>query len=156
MTRIHCWLVIWCSLLSVLPCAAATRQYYIAAEDVTWDYAPSGRDLLDGRPVPSPWGRSTKWQKTRYVEYADATFSVRKPQPEWLGILGPVIRAEVGDSIVVTFLNRSQTPHSIHPHGLRYDKANEGAFYLPWGAGARVPRGGRFTYHWFADASSGP
>jgi len=156
MTRIYCWLVMWCGVLSVLPCIAATRQYYIAAEDVTWDYAPSGRDLLDGRPVPSPWGQHTKWSKTRYIEYTDATFSVRKAQPEWLGILGPIIRAEVGDAVVVTFLNRGQAPHSIHPHGLRYDKADEGAFYLPWGAGARVARGGQFTYHWFADESSGP
>src|SRR5262249_21250941 len=28
--------------------------------------------------------------------------------------------------------------------------------YIPSGAGARVPPGGRFTYHWFADAGSGP
>jgi hypothetical protein len=62
----------------------------------------------------------------------------------------------VGDAIVVEFLNRSQMAHSIHPHGLRYDKANEGAFYLPYGAGSRVAPGGRFTYHWFADEGSGP
>lgn len=159
MTRICGWLIsIWliCIFLSALPCAAATRHYYIAAEDVTWDYAPSVRDLLYGRPIPMTWGQHTKWPKTRYIEYTDATFSVRKPQPEWLGILGPIIRAEVGDSIEVTFLNRGKVPHSIHPHGLRYDKADEGAFYLPWGAGARVGPGGQFTYHWFADAGSGP
>jgi len=156
MARIRFWLVVGWSCLTVLPGFAATRHYYIAAEDVTWDYAPSGRDLLSGRPLPSPWGQHTKWPKTRYVEYTDATFSVRKPQPEWLGILGPIIRAEVGDAIEVDFLNRSHTPHSIHPHGLRYDKASEGAFYLPWGAGARVAPGDQFTYHWFADEGSGP
>src|SRR5262249_45243834 len=134
----------------------ATREYFIAAEDVTWNYAPSGRDLLFGRPLPLPWVAHTEWQKSRYIEYTDATFSIRKPQPEWLGILGPVIRGEGGDSIVCRILNRSQKPHSIHPHGLRYDKDNEGAFYLPWGAGARVPHGGQFTYHWLADEGSGP
>lgn len=149
-------ILLFCSLLAALPCAAATRHYYIAAEDVTWDYAPSGHDLLYGRPIPQPWSQRTKWPKTRYFEYTDATFSVRKPQPEWLGILGPVIRAEVGDTIIVDFLNRSQTPHDIHPHGLRYDKASEGAFYLPWGAGAKVLHGSRFTYHWYADEGSGP
>ena len=136
--------------------AATTRHYYIAAEDVTWDYAPSAQDLLHGQPLPLPWVAQLRWKKTRYIEYTDATFSVRKPQPEWLGILGPVIRAEVGDTIVVDFLNRSLAPHSIHPHGLRYDKANEGALYLPYGAGARVPPGRRFTYRWFADEGSGP
>jgi manganese oxidase len=145
-----------CSFLCALPCVATTRHYYIAAEDVTWDYAPSGRDLLYGRPIPLTWGQHTKWSKTRYIEYTDASFSVRKPQPEWLGILGPIIRAEVGDTVEVTFLNRSQLPHSIHPHGLRYDKNDEGAFYLPWGAGARVAHGGQFTYHWVADEGSGP
>lgn len=155
LTRLLCSLVFLCQLLA-LPCAATTRHYYIAAEDVTWDYAPSGRDLLYGRPVPQPWSQRTKWAKIRYIEYTDATFSVRKPQPEWLGILGPVIRAEVGDEIIVDFLNRDQLPHSIHPHGLRYDKANEGAFYLPWGAGAKVLHNGRFTYHWYADEGSGP
>jgi hypothetical protein len=138
------------------PCAAATRHYYIAAEDVTWDFAPSGRNLIEGSALPAPWTLHTRWPKTRFIEYTDATFSVRKPQPEWLGILGPVIRAEVGDTVVVDFLNRGHAIHSMHPHGLRYDKANEGAFYIPPGAGATVAPGGKFTYRWFADAESGP
>lgn len=135
---------------------AATRTYYIAAEDVTWDYAPSGRDLLGGRAIPAPWAGHTQWKKTRYIEYTDDTFTKPKPQPPWLGILGPIIRAEVGDEIVVHFLNRSRNPHDIHPHGLRYDKDNEGAFYLPWGRGARLSKNRDFTYHWYADAGSGP
>ena len=155
------------ALISAQACFAVTRHYYIAAEDVTWDFAPGGMDLLYDRGIPAPWSQQTRWTKTRYVEYTDATFSVKKPQPEWLGILGPIIRAEVGDEVVVDFLNRSQRPHSIHPHGLRYDKANEGALYLPF-QGDRpllqhgrtgypgIPQGGRFTYHWFADPSSGP
>lgn len=142
--------------LAAAPVVAATRHYYIAAEDVTWDYAPSGRDLLAGRSIPQPWGLRTQWAKTRYIEYTDSTFSVRKPQPQWLGILGPVIRAEVGDQVQVEFLNRTKGMHSIHPHGLRYDKDSEGAFYLPWGGGARVGPGGRFTYQWYADEGSGP
>jgi Multicopper oxidase len=136
--------------------AAKTRHYYIAAEDVTWDYAPSGRDLIHGVPIPEPWSAQTRWAKTRYIEYADATFSTRKPQPVWLGILGPVIRAEVGDTVLVDFLNRTEQIHSIHPHGLRYDKDNEGAAYLPYGKGAGVAPGERYTYHWRADKSSGP
>lgn len=137
--------------------SAATRHYYIAAEDVVWDFAPSGMDLLHGRSLDEPWAGKTKWEKTRYIEYTDATFSVRKPQPEWLGILGPVIRAEVGDDVIVDFLNRSRRSHSIHVHGLRYDKSNEGSLYLPSESrGNMVPAGARFTYHWFADEGSGP
>jgi hypothetical protein len=119
-------------LISGSPCLAATRHYYIAAEDVNWDYAPSGRDLIHGGIIPYPWTSKTLGAKTRYIEYTDATFSTRKPQPDWLGILGPVIHAEVGDTILVAFLNRSQAPHSMHPHGLRYDKDNEGlCIYQP-------------------------
>jgi manganese oxidase len=143
-------------LLCTSSTLAATRRYYIAAEDVTWDYAPSGRNLLNGSPIPQPWSVKLQWPKSRFVEYTDNTFTTRKPQPEWLGILGPVIRAEVGDEIVVDFLNRCRRPHDMHPHGLRYDKDNEGSVYLPFGAGAQIGPGGRFTYHWFAIPSSGP
>jgi hypothetical protein len=146
----------FCCCLLAVSCPASTRHYFIAAEDVTWDYAPSGHDLIHGGVIPRPWTSQTRWPKSRYIEYTDSTFSTRKPQPEWLGILGPVIRAEVGDTIIVEFINRGQTPHSIHPHGLRYDKDNEGSMYLPPGRGAAVPPGGKYTYHWLADAGSGP
>jgi FtsP/CotA-like multicopper oxidase with cupredoxin domain len=137
-----------------------TRQYYVAAEEVAWDFAPTGRALMHGSGraggIPKPWAGHTRAKKVRYVEYTDASFATRKPQPEWLGILGPVIRAEVGDTVVVHFLNRAKGRYSIHPHGLRYTKEHEGAFYPPAGAGAAIPPGGRFVYTWTADESSGP
>ena len=37
----------------------------------------------------------------------------------WIGIMGPVIYAEVGDVIRVRFINRASRPYSIHPHGTR-------------------------------------
>ncbi len=132
------------------------REYYIAAEQVEWDYAPSGLELMHGAEIPYPWGLHRRWTKTRYVEYTDGTFSQRKPQPEWLGILGPIIRAEVGDTVVVHFRNLTRGYHSIHVHGLRYDKQNEGAIYANNLPGIAVPPNGNFTYHWLADAGSGP
>jgi hypothetical protein len=152
--RIH--LVLGLSFILASPCFATTRHYYIAAEDIAWDYAPSGRNLLNGNPIPQPFSVKLRWPKSRFVEYTDETFTVAKRQPEWLGILGPVIRAEVGDEIVIDFLNRGHSGHDLHPHGLRYDKNNEGSLYLPFGTGARIPSGGRFTYHWFANPASGP
>jgi len=144
------------ALLCNALCHAATRHYYIAAEDVSWDFAPSGQNLLTGAPLALPWLGHTRWPKTRFIEYTDSTFTTKKPQPEWLGILGPVIRGEVGDEFVVEFLNRSQRLHDMHPHGLRYDKNNEGSYYLPTGRGSLVATGHRFIYHWFADQGSGP
>ncbi|HZD92927.1 MAG TPA: multicopper oxidase domain-containing protein [Candidatus Sulfotelmatobacter sp.] len=134
-----------------------TREYFIAAEDVGWDFAPSGRDLMYNRAVPEPY-LQTKYPKTRYIEYTDSKFNVKKPQPEWLGILGPIIRAEVGDTVVVHFLNRSHRQLSIHPHGLKYTKENEGATYsVTTGRPASgVPPDQDVTYTWFADEGSGP
>ena len=135
--------------------ASTTRHYYIQAEDVTWNYAPSGQDLVHGGPIPEPF--ETVWQKTRYIEYTDSTFRTRKAQPQWLGVLGTIIRAEVGDTVFVHFRNRSNAgSFGMHPHGFRYDKDNEGAHYIPAGAGAEIPPGGNFTYQWIADDDSGP
>jgi FtsP/CotA-like multicopper oxidase with cupredoxin domain len=47
-----------------------------------------------------------------------------KPRPAaWthLGILGPLLRAEVGDTIKVVFRNNAGRPYSMHPHGVFYD-----------------------------------
>lgn len=43
--------------------------------------------------------------------------------------LGPVISAEVGDTIRVTFHNKGTYPLSIEPIGVRVDKSNEGTYY---------------------------
>ena len=77
-----------------------TRTYYIAAEEVTWDYAPTGRDLMMGGPLDTaefdiangPAVTARKFRKAIYREYTDSTFSTAKPRPpEWehLGIMGP-------------------------------------------------------------------
>ncbi|MBI1898409.1 MAG: multicopper oxidase domain-containing protein [Acidobacteria bacterium] len=132
------------------------RNYYIAAEEVVWDFAPTGLDLVHGGALPSPWAGYTRWKKTRYIEYMDASYRTKKPQPAWLGVLGPIIRAEVGDIVKVHFLNRASGYYGMHPHGFRYDKDSEGAQYAPAGAGAQIAPGSSFTYTWVADEDSGP
>lgn len=151
--------VLGAALLTIVPPAhghhvstGATRHYYLTAEETTWDYAPSGKSLLgsesrDGR-IPSPWRGNTKWTKVRYVEYTDATFRTRKPQPDWLGILGPVLRAEVGDTLAVHFLNRAKREHSIQPYGVK----PAGDAEMREG----VPPNGHFVYAWKVDEESGP
>jgi FtsP/CotA-like multicopper oxidase with cupredoxin domain len=106
------------------------RTYYIAAEKVKWNYAPSGKDLSTNEAVPAPYSDQLVYDKVRYIEYTDDTFTTKKKQPEWLGILGPVIRGVPGDTIKIVFYNRSDKPYSIHPHGVMYDKANEGAMMM--------------------------
>ena len=43
--------------------------------------------------------------KASYEEYTDISFTTKKEKPKYLGFLGPVIRAEVGDVIEVVFKN---------------------------------------------------
>ncbi len=149
-------LALGCLVLTAAASEAATREYFIAAEDVPWDYAPAGKDLTHHAPLPSEVDGHTKWHKTRFIEYTDAEFQTRKAQPAWLGILGPIIRAEVGDSVIVHFRNKGNSPYSMHPHGLRYTKDDEGADYHPGGRGARVKPGESYSYTWIADDRSGP
>lgn len=148
--------VTWLAVAQESAMAVTNRHYYIQAEDVSWDFAPTGQNLAHGGPIPAPY--ATVWGKVRYIEYTDGSFTTRKPQPAWLGILGPIIRAEVGDTVFVHFRNRSKKgSFGIHPHGFRYDKDNEGAHYLPTpGAGADIPPGGEFMYRWYADEESSP
>lgn len=139
------------------PDPAKSHRYFIAAESQRWDYVPSGRDEVCGLPIPPTVLAQNAVGKTRYVAYTDATFGARAFATPSLGILGPVLRGVVGDYLVVTFLNRTSEPLSIHPHGVKYDKDSEGAYYQPGpGRGSAVAPGATFTYVWFLDESSGP
>jgi FtsP/CotA-like multicopper oxidase with cupredoxin domain len=139
--------------------APLTRQYFIAAEPVTWDYAQLGKDKR-GLALPKPWQGSQKYSKYHYVQYTDDTFTTPVKQPPWLGILGPIIRGVVGDTLRITFLNRSDREDrvfSIHPHGVRYDKDNEGAYSYPDARqGSWITRSSRYTYTWKVDKEAGP
>jgi manganese oxidase len=151
--------------------APRTRTYYIAADEVPWDYVPSGRDEIAGRPYADsaffvsarPRAVSTIYQKVLYREYTDSTFQTLKPRPpEWqhLGFLGPVIRGVVGDTIRVVFRNNGHRPFSMHPHGVFYEKSSEGAPYNDGAAEGRtgngVPPGATFVYVWPVPERAGP
>ena len=64
-----------------------------------------------------------KYKKVVYREYTSAEFTKRKTRTEaesHLGVLGPILHAEVGDTIEVTFKNMAFRKFSMHPHGLFY------------------------------------
>ncbi len=102
-----------------------------------------------------------KVKKAIYVEYTDSTFTTRKPRTsQWqhLGILGPVIRAVVGDSVLVYFKNNTTIHTSIHVHGLEYDPNSEGAPYNKGVSttGDDISPGASYKYKYFARESAGP
>ncbi|XP_033125758.1 hephaestin-like protein [Anneissia japonica] len=124
--------------------SGVVRKYYISAETVEWNYAPSGEDMYNGGNLTDPEKDSAHffeqsntriggtYYKTRYFAYTDESFTMKidpKSGEEHMGILGPAIRAEVGDTIEVMFKNMASQPLSIHPHGVFYDKQNEGQLY---------------------------
>jgi len=106
---------------------------------VNWDYAPDGINDISGKPFDQDEdvfvGRGEHrigktYRKALYREYTDESFSELKQRPKdqnYLGTLGPLIRAEVGDTIKVHFKNDTDFPASMHPHGVFYKKDSEGA-----------------------------
>ena len=82
------------------------RTYYIAADEVTWDYAPAGRDLITGKPfdarasmwtVPGKHRLGSRYKKAlprihrRDVHEAQAATAPARR----IGIMGPLLRASV-------------------------------------------------------------
>jgi len=151
------------------------RTYYVAAEEVDWDYAPLNVDMTTG----ATGNRSREWRwrthsrdritsadlsqgdlpgiYRRDVHHAEAARAAGRVP--WL--LGPILRAEVGDTIKVVFKNMASRPYTMHPHGVFYEKASEGSMYAdgvptikrpgPW----CIP-GATFTYEWKVPERAGP
>ncbi|CAG00485.1 unnamed protein product, partial [Tetraodon nigroviridis] len=139
------------------------RNYYIAVEKVLWDYAPSGKDLTnhtnhtlltaEGSASETFFGRNNKriggqYNKVMYKEYTDDSFTTEKPQTkeaEHLGLLGPVLRAEEGDTIKVTLRNKADRAFGIQPHGLFYESCTSSSKLFTT---TYISPGKNFTYVW--------
>ncbi|XP_060717443.1 hephaestin-like protein 1a [Tachysurus vachellii] len=153
------------TFLTVLgSCRCLTRTYYLGIREVDWNYAASGQNLINGQKIDQDPDASiflkrgltrigSVYKKAVYKQYTSDTFSTEVHKPEWLGFLGPVIRAEVGDDIVVHVKNFASRRYSVHPHGVFYEKDSEGALY-PDGTSGRfkkddaVAPGENYTYSW--------
>lgn len=153
------------------------REYWIAADEVIWDFMPSypinlmtGQELAEEKkvfvePIAGELiGR--KYIKAIYRQY-NSNWELIERTPEQqteLGSLGPIIYAEVGDEIVVHFRNNTRYPFSVHPHGVFYDKASEGAPYTDspdnltntFPDDDAVPPGGQWDYFWGVPERAGP
>ena len=148
------------------------RRYYIASDVVSWNYVAGGIDGITGHQyvdsVFLPGGKSgpvsSAYKKILYREYTDSTFKTLKArESKWahLGFLGPVIRAEVGDTIRIVFRNNSPIPTTMHPHGVFYNKDSEGSPYADGTTGNDkgddgVPTGGTHVFVWAVPPRTGP
>jgi len=174
--RRSCLLVVLAFSLFTIPTIAQSADartvhtYYVAADEVDWNYTPLGIDQMMGMPFMDyaklftergPHRIGSTYRKAIYREYTDETFTTLKPRPaEWehTGFLGPVLRAEVGDTIKVVFKNNATHPFAMHPHGVFYAKDSPGKTHTYiWevperaGPGPNDPSSIVWLYHSHAD-----
>jgi len=126
------------------------REYWIEARTHTWDPAPLGRDEWHGTVIPKP--RSFK------------ALSYQLMAPGFAGAIGgptipgPMLTAEVGDTLVVHFRNGATDlgqAVTMHPHGVRYTPDYDGVYLgARTRAGGYIAPGEEFTYTWEATPDS--
>ncbi|NWH78139.1 HPHL1 protein, partial [Piaya cayana] len=125
------------------------RIYYVAAEEVEWDYASNKSSAPKIYNISSNEERYPKYtcgHGTRMVE--------GELQKLINGVscfyLGPLLHAEVGDSVLVVFKNKASRPYSISAHGIEEvgcEEQLETPITLP---------GEINTYRWNVPERSGP
>uniref|UniRef100_A0A673K2E5 Coagulation factor VIII-like n=1 Tax=Sinocyclocheilus rhinocerous TaxID=307959 RepID=A0A673K2E5_9TELE len=133
------------------------RSYYIAAEEIMWDYGINKpaqlikpREMRRGMRKYFP-----AYKKVVFRAYQDRDFKhpiKRGELDEHLGIMGPVLKAEINDVLTVVFKNLASRPYSFHLHGV-YDKM-QGSFNP--GTGDPVPPGEERVYNWRVSRRQGP
>ena len=138
---------------------AAVREYWVEARPMTWNAVPNGRDAILDQSYDIA---HTVFPTVVYQRY---TRRWRKPirnapaaSTDYDGVPGPLIRARVGDRVLVHFKNMDtvfKRPHSMHFHGFHYKPSSDGAF-LPGFSGkdARVMPGESYTYRLTAKRDS--
>lgn len=58
----------------------------------------------------------TKYMKSLYRAYNDSSFKHAVEIPQWQGMMGPIFRAEVGDTLEIQVRNLASRNYSMHPH----------------------------------------
>jgi FtsP/CotA-like multicopper oxidase with cupredoxin domain len=135
--------------------AGKVREYWVAAVPVAWNVVPNERNAIEGESFTPD---ETVFRTVVYRQYTK-DFATPVPQEAGnQGIQGPLLRARVGDTLLVHFRNLdtlTNHAHSMHFHGVRYRFGSDGA-YIPGfsGPGANVKPGETFTYRLVAEQAS--
>ncbi len=130
--------------------AGAPREYWIGATPTTWNIVPNGLDAIGG----ARFGNETIMPTVTYRRYTRGWKKLMRNSPaanvDSDRIPGPLLRAQVGDRILVHFKNFDTLfgrAHSMHFHGVSYKPSSDGA-YLPGVSGrdGEVKPGQSWTY----------
>jgi FtsP/CotA-like multicopper oxidase with cupredoxin domain len=148
-------------LLPAVPASAKVRHVWVGAVPASFDIMPSGKDPLARQDVPDgghgTHGAQPGQRVFPTIVYRRFTRGWRRPvrnnprsSTDHDQIPGPLIRARVGDRILVHFKNMDtlyRRGHSMHFHGVHYKPSSDGAF-LPGFSGpdGDVRPGRSWTY----------
>jgi len=143
------------TLLGNARAESPVREYWVAAVPVVWNVVPNERNAIEGDTFTPA---QTTIQTIVYREYTKDWANLIPNAPGDRGIQGPLLRATVGDTILVHFKNLDTVfnrPHSMHFHGVHYRFGSDGS-YIPGfsGPGASVKPGESFTYRLVAGPDS--
>lgn len=92
--------------------------FYYSASELYFTKSYKGKPMIGGT-----------YRKSRFREYTAMDFrtrAARTSRERHMGLLGPAIRAEVGDTVKVVLLNRTPHPVSIVFQGVSVDMFNSG------------------------------
>ncbi|GAA5805122.1 Cupredoxin [Helicostylum pulchrum] len=128
------------------------RTFYIAAEESIWDYSSQSKNPN----VTDVSILGTRYYKALYHEYQDANFTKKKSRFHWQGNMGPILRAEVGDTIRIHFWNKCSYNFTMHPHGVFYEFEMEGAVFKDSYEEGIVQPNQTYIYHWHVLPRAGP
>jgi FtsP/CotA-like multicopper oxidase with cupredoxin domain len=131
------------------------REYWVAAVPVVWHVVPNERDAIGGTTFDPA---RTTMETVVYRRFTRDWAKMIPNGPDNRGIQGPLLRVDVGQTLVVHFENLDTAfnePHSMHFHGVHYHFGSDGS-YIPGfsGPGANVKPGQSFTYRLFARRDS--
>jgi len=142
------------------------RTYFIGIVEDEWNYAPTGQDLVWSELYGTFAAASERlnFTKAMYRQFNDSTFTTqieRDVNETHLGILGPVIRAVVGDSVKIVLKNMARFNFSLAAHGVVANKANDGALFDDGTTGIdkeddSIHPNETFTYFWNITEANGP
>src|SRR3972149_6022676 len=93
-------------------------------------------------------GVGTTREYTLIVTEQSVQYSSGRNFTAWVyngSIPGPILRANVGDTIKVTLVNKASLKHSIHVHGFEYSVTDDGS-QSPNSTPSMVPPGMSYTY----------
>ncbi|NWV05613.1 HPHL1 protein, partial [Ptilonorhynchus violaceus] len=105
----------------------AVRLYYIAAEELEWDYASnksSAPKIYNISSYEESWICICNWARHNFTHHKITISSCFSTGNAGLITsifcldLGPLLHAEVGDSVLIVFKNKASRPYSISAHGI--------------------------------------